>query len=335
MCAFFAKLLNVPTEPPAETFRDPVFLIGLMRSGTTLLMNTLSEHPQLLKAGFELNRMWTKVGGAPCSVNCEMRLATDLQAQYQNNVTAYFERYIQNSKSFIRHLSRWSQKKYYGSGRVFYDWDNVFLMNKSPHLSNKISYINAMYPKAKFVVIVRSPYGQTASQKIHFLNNHKKQNTWFYLPNDNRSCRSKLLGSELGSYSNDRLFPNNFSLIPEAWLKLNSIIFDHLTDIDESRKVVFSYEDFVLNKEECLGSIFNMLNLNEKHKSIEQQIIKKNRSIQNTTTSGNPINKWKKYLTNNEIEVVNNTLNLQKDKYTHIQNLVPHSNHFWKIDGNI
>src|SRR5690554_2697337 len=154
MCAFFAKLLNVPTEPAAKPFEDPVFLIGMMRSGTTLLMNTLSEHPQLLKAGFELNNMWTEIGGAPCSGQCELRLASDLQAQYQNNVTAYFDRYIQKSKSFIRHLSRWSQKRHYGYGRIFYDWDNLFLMNKSPHLSNKISYINAMYPNAKFVVIV-------------------------------------------------------------------------------------------------------------------------------------------------------------------------------------
>jgi len=331
MCAFFAKLLNVPTEPPTKNFKDPVFLIGLMRSGTTLLMNTLSAHPQLLKAGFELNNMWTEIGGAPCSEKCELRLASDLQAKYQNNVTAYFERYIQNSKSLLRHLSRWSQKKYYGSGRVFYDWDNLFLMNKSPHLSNKISYINAMYPNAKFVVIVRSPFGQAASQKMHFLDNYKKRGIRFYLPDDRYSCWGKVAESKISKFSSERLFPENFSLIPEAWLRLNTIIFNQLKEVDESRKVVFAYEDFVLNRGECLKSVFQMLQLKEKYKKFERKIIRNNKHVKNTTTEGDPLRKWKRYLTSEEKDQALKFLFKHSEEYNKITNHVNNSKLLWNI----
>ena len=151
MCAFFAKLLNAPTEPSGKSFNDPIFLVGLMRSGTTLLMNTLSEHPQLLKVGFELNKVWTDIGGAPCSVNCNERTEHDFNPVYANNMTSYFTEYIENSKTVKGHLARWFAKRHYGSGGIFYDWENVRVMNKSPHLSNKIRYINAMYPNAKYI----------------------------------------------------------------------------------------------------------------------------------------------------------------------------------------
>lgn len=329
MCAFFAKLLNVPTEPPAKKFNDPVFLIGLMRSGTTLLMNTLSEHPQLLKAGFELNQMWTEIGGAPCSSECVERLATDVEADYQNNVTAYFASYIQQSKSLLRHSSRWSQKRFYGSGRVFYDWDHLHLMNKSPHLSNKISYLNKMYPNAKFVVIVRSPYGQAASQKMHFLSNHKKRNINFYLPDDEASCWSKRIMGAESNLEKERIFPGNFSMIPEAWLKLNTTIFKHLNDVEESRKIVFAYEDFILNREECMSSIFKLLNLKAEHQKVEQKIISKHRKVHNTTTKGNPLEKWKKYLSQEEVNKLNEVLENNPKKYEFIQNSVRNSEKYW------
>jgi hypothetical protein len=318
MCAFFSKLLNVPTEPKPTPFKDPIFLIGLMRSGTTLLMNTLSEHPQLLKAGFELNDIWSEIGGAPCSVNCAERTELDFQPKYANNMTAYFTKYIEESKSIKRHLARWSAKRYYGSGAIKYDWENLFLMNKSPHLSNKIRYLNKMYPNAKFIVIVRSPYGQIASLKMHLLQYHKNQNYYFELPEDGISCFTNHIKPSESVLKSKKLFPPNFDIIPNYWIRMNSMIFKHLEEVEEDRKCIISYEDLVQNQEESLGKVFEFLDLRRKYKKIESSIQTKNRKIHNTKTKGNPIEKWKSYLSQEEMKIIEESLKREKIKYDYI-----------------
>lgn len=304
MCAFLAKLLDVPTEPQGKPFQDPVFLIGLMRSGTTLLMNTLSEHPQLLKAGFELNDVWSDIGGAPCSVNCAERTEKDFSPEYANNMTAYFTKYIEESKSIKRHLARYSAKRHHGSGGIFYDWENIRVMNKSPHLSNKIRYIHKIYPKAKFVVIIRSLEGQVSSMKMHF-KKHRKQNDYtFYLPKKETECWSNIQGEVAPKFESDRLYPGNFALLLEAWLRLNTRIIEDIESIPNSQKHILLFEDLMENQDQKLMDIFGFLDLEQKHKFKVDQIISKKRKIHNTTTKGNPLDKWKKYLEETEQKIL-------------------------------
>ncbi len=332
MCAFFANLLNVPTEPAPKKFNDPVFLIGIMRSGTTLLMNTLSEHPQLLKVGFEINKVWTEIGGAPCSTHCVERTEEHFEPIYSNNMTSYLSRYEENSKSFLRHLSRLSQKRFYGSGRVSYDWENLILMNKSPHLSNKIRYLNRMYPNAKFIVIVRSPFGQCASMKVHFNSYHKKDNYHFHLPENDNSCWTNLKNPDLSKWNAERLFPNNFSLLPEAWVRLNNSIFSHLESVEKSRKVVISYEALMNERENSLQEIFDFLSLEKKHDSVVKKIIAKERKIHNTSTKGDPLKKWKKHLKEEEQAAVTQLLKQHEAAYQFILKNVPNSASYWGVD---
>lgn len=319
MCAFFANLLNVPTEPEAKPFKDPIFLIGLMRSGTTLLMNTLSEHPQLLKAGFEMNKAWTEIGGAPCSVNCDERTEADFDPVFANNMTAYFTRYIEESKGFLRHLARWSAKRYYGSGAVFYDWENLYLMNKSPHLSNKIRYLNKIYPNAKYIVIVRSPFGQCASLKMHFLKVHKQSKLKFNLPIKPTSCWNNVQENKWNNFNKERLFPENSSLLGEAWLRLNKSIFTHLEEVPEENQIYFTYERFVNNKPEVLSQIFRFLELDKKHQRKEIKILSKNPPIQNTSTKGDPLTKWSKFLTFEEQKQIAIIINRSIEDYNYIK----------------
>lgn len=318
MCAFLSNLFNIPTEPKATEFRDPIFIIGLMRSGTTLLMNTLSEHPQLLKAGFELNDIWNNIGGAPCSVNCAERTEEDFSVEYANNMTAYFTSYIEKSKSFMRHLARWSAKKHYGSGAIRYDWDDLYLMNKSPHLSNKIRYINKMYPKAKFIVIVRDIYGQSASLKMHFENHHKKENYYFELPDDASYCWTNHLNPDVKKLKTSNIYPGNFGLIPKSWIRLNRLIFNHLETVPKANKLVLTYESLVTNQENELSKVFGFLNLNKKHQAIQKSICKKSRTVSNTTTKGDPLKKWKKYLEPNEISDIDKMIKSDKLDFDYI-----------------
>jgi len=329
MCAFFAKLLNVPTEPPAKEFRDPVFLVGAMRSGTTLLMNTLSEHPQLLKVGFELNKVWTEIGGAPIRSGCLERTEDDLKMEFSNNMTAYLTDYLSKSKSFLRHLARISQRNIFGSGGVFYDWDNVFLLNKNPHLSNKVRYLDGMFPKSKFIVIVRSPFGQCASLKMFFDKSHRQDGRYKYLPEEEGSCWLNVPKEEVHKYDKKRLIPGNSELLAEAWLNINYTMFKHLEKIPAERKVIISYEELMNNRPESIKNIFDKLNLKTDYQNVVNRIIEKERKIHNTSTSGNPLEKWKKHLTDDEKEKMETIIKKNEEKITFIRNKTPGSENFW------
>lgn len=329
MCAFLSKLLNVPTEPPAKEFKDPVFLVGAMRSGTTLLMNTLSEHPQLLKVGFELNKAWTEIGGAPIRHACSERTEKDLKSEYINNMTAYFTDYLIRSKSFLRHLSRISQRRFFGSGGVFYDWDNVLLLNKNPHLSNKVRYLYGMYPQSKYIVIVRSPHAQSASIKMFFQKSHEKDGHYIQLPNESGACWSRIPSQEYHQVNPNEVFPGNFNIIPKAWLRLNKTMFKHLEQVPENQKVVIAYEDLMNERADSLHRIFEMLQLKDVHRGVVEKMIDRERKIHNTSTKGNPLEKWKKHLSEEEQKELNKLLLSNKEDYEYIKNCVPNADKYW------
>tara|TARA_B100000965_G_scaffold348139_1_gene320606 strand:+ start:724 stop:1719 length:996 start_codon:yes stop_codon:yes gene_type:complete len=331
MCAFFAKLLNVPTEPEPRSFNDPIFLIGSMRSGTTLLMNSLSEHPQILKIGFELNKVWTEIGGAPVHNGCLERTEKHFNVKYANNMTAYFSDYLNKSKSFIRKLSRYSQQRYYGSGGVNYDWEKIYLMNKSPHLSNKVRYIHSLYPACKFIVVVRSPFAQCASLKMKFLKSLKEENRYRFLSEQAGVCWQGFQGDRLAEFPKERVFPGNFDLLVEAWLDINYTMLKHLEHIPNDQKVILAYESIVQDNKESMNRIFKTLDLKKEHRNYEQKIITKERKIHNTSTSGNPLSKWKKHLDGSEQEVISTFLEKEKEKFEFIKNAVPMAANYWQL----
>lgn len=328
MCAFWSKLLNVPTELPPKKFHHPVFLLGIMRSGTTLLMNTLAEHPQLLKVGFELNGVWTDIGGAPITKGNHERTEEHFNVTAANNMTAYFANYIKESQSLIRKLSRISQKRFYGSGGVNYDWNHLFPLNKSPHLSNKVRYLNAMYPESRYIVIVRSPMGQCASMKMFFLKKVKDEGLNFYLPS-NESEGWQSIKIESIKQQKDRLFPESFSLLAEAWINTNYTMFKHLEHIKEENKVVISYEELMNNRGGAIRAIFDVLKLKSAYKPIEKKIIQKQRKIHNTATEGNPLEKWKKHFNEEEKDQLRSVFSAHKEKLDFILDRVPQSRKYW------
>ena len=286
-----SKILNVPTEKPAKQFNDPVFLIGLMRSGTTLLMHSLSEHPQLLKVGFELNTMWREVGGLKGDKNsCPRLTEDDFKQIYLKNVVHYFSDYIADSKSILRHLSRIDQRRVHGSGGIFYDWDNVIPLNKSPHLSNKVRYLSKLFPRAKFVVLVRPIESQSASLKKHFQNAKLSKGKEYFLPDENGSCWTKV--NETNKLQSKETATADFSSIVKSWLSLNYTMLKDLEAVNNPSLIV-DYNDLVVDQSKTLRTIFKFLDLKEEHRMKELKIARRSRKIHNTTTKGDPLTKWK------------------------------------------
>lgn len=324
------RFLNLSTEIEPHAFQQPIFVMGCMRSGTSLLQNTLDEHPQLLKIGFELNDIWTDIGGANCTDNCAHKTAKHLDLNFAHNMTNYFSESIRDAKSMVRHLERMRNRWRQGSGGVFYDWENVIPVNKSPHLMNKVGYISAMYPKAKFIFIVRSIFGQSSSLKMHLDKYSKAEDLLGYLPANSNNCWSILRGEKPANLNRERCYPGNFEMIPEAWMRLNNLALSELSQLDDDRYIVISYENLVREQYNVLKRVFEFLDLDKKYRKVEEELFSRSRKLMNNHT-GNPLYSWKENLSAEEIAIINQVIEQNEDAYLAIEDsLVPSAQEKWK-----
>lgn len=125
---------------------EPVFIIGCIRSGTTILHRMMVEHlPECVPLDnhdFEGTRFWSAHGlpiGCPLTgARCAGMTASDLDVDRQERIRQALRR---------------------RPGQI---------VNKNPHLSNKIGLLQSIVPEARFVHIVRSVLSVVSSTKLHF-----------------------------------------------------------------------------------------------------------------------------------------------------------------------
>jgi len=296
----------------------PLFVTGTMRSGTTWLINKITQHPQLLKVGSELNEVWTEIGGARCLDDCEYRNETNADYSYAFQMGSYFHRFIRESKSFKRHAMRALNVKNMQEGRVFYDWGNIIPVNKSTHLMNKLQYVHTLFPESKIVLIIRDIYGQSSSLKFHFEDIYKRTGKVYVSPDDKKACWSRLNSGDV--QDKHSAYPGNFSTIPEMWIRLNALALKELSELDNIKYFVVDYNEMVSHQELVLEKVFEFLNLEPKHHKKAMAISKSVSSFRNTTTAGNPLDKWKKHLTEAEKNAIVTAIKNNKPDYEFILN---------------
>jgi hypothetical protein len=186
----------------APPLRQPLFLVGTVRSGTTYFARCVADHPQVVNAGFELSREWHELAGIeiaipglPC-VHCPPA-GPEAVAGREEEVRDGFARL---------HRARGG-------------WSGTRLFNKSPHLWNKLPLVRALFPDAILLVASRDLRSTVASSKRLW---EKMERDWgmkHYLPEDPESCWS-LGGSEPG-----RLFPGgDAAVLAEYWLRVYETI---------------------------------------------------------------------------------------------------------------
>lgn len=293
------NLLNTHGEIKPQNHNYPLFVTGCMRSGTTLLVNKLSQHPQLLKIGFELNDIWTELGNAPCgSSECKFMENHDANYDTAFQMTNYFSDSIDSSKSFKRTIMRAYNSFKLQEGRIKYDWKNILPVNKSPHLINKIGFINSLFPESKIIFIIRDIYSQSASQKFHFEDYFQKTGIYNNMSLKNNECWN------LSKLNSDLSYPGNFSTIPKMWLRLNLCAIESLNRIPTKQRIIIRYEDLIQNQEKVLSETFKQLDLRTEHQSKINKIINHKSSFKNTTTKGNSLDKWQTQLSPEEIEYI-------------------------------
>jgi len=135
----------------------PLFVIGCMRSGTTVIHEMLSRYfpaaVDIETSDFEGRVFWQERGfniGSP---------RTGTRCDACNGATVTDEQ----KREMRRHLKRRE-----GVDR--------HIINKNPHLCNKIGLVNTIFPEARFVHLVRDDLAVAASTKLRFVAAYEGQN---------------------------------------------------------------------------------------------------------------------------------------------------------------
>ncbi|MEM7128350.1 MAG: sulfotransferase [Chloroflexota bacterium] len=106
----------------------PVFIIGAARSGTKLLRDTIARHPDIDKVPYDVNYIW-RMG---------------------NQETAHDELTTHSVTSEVKAKIRHQLKKYHRG--------NAVLIEKTVSNCLRIPFVNAIYPNAHFIHLIRDGY---------------------------------------------------------------------------------------------------------------------------------------------------------------------------------
>jgi hypothetical protein len=255
----------------------PVFVVGCIRSGTTILHQMLKRYfPSAIDiddVDFEGRAFWQSRGfnigsprtGTRCDA-CDGTAATDEQ---KSEMRAH----VRERTSGNRHI-----------------------VNKNPHLSNKIGLVNAVFPEARIVHIIRDDLALVASTKLRLLATYEGENfyrtpfihywpegetlpCWSCVPSDpprlgwrplRRGLRRLVFGPQPPTLPHEdpvefrrqhpdptRYYPGaGFRRIPEYWLRINANIVRQVEAAGIHRQyMALNYAELVGRTRETLDRI--------------------------------------------------------------------------------
>jgi len=138
----FSKEYFENLEPIRKTDRTPIFVVGMPRSGTTLLEQILSSHEDIFGAG-ELGEIARLSGLMP-------------------RVLKTKKQYPMCMPMMTPHL-REEAARFYLKGLEFHDTEHHFVVDKMPHNFQHVGLIHAIMPHAKIIHIQRDPRDNAVS----------------------------------------------------------------------------------------------------------------------------------------------------------------------------
>lgn len=241
----------VITNNSYKNLNKPIFIVGTMRSGTTLLADLLGMHQDIVYCPFELKHIWSKVGGVSMASpktrdkNCPNLDSHDAHVGQANRLTEAFY------TEFERNL---------GNKSV-----SARFLNKNPHLCNKLSFVNALFPDARFIWIYRDLPRVVASLRKLFIYSYETHKTWHYWPDKKNDktvrCWDCYYGDELPeNVDKSRCFPGgDKKYLAEYWYETNKAVADFSKTIPASRFLAIREEELIANPQITLAKCYAFL----------------------------------------------------------------------------
>ena len=230
----------------------PIFLVGTMRSGTTLLADLLGSSPHVAHCPFELKDVWSKVGGVPMASpktkdrECPECDATKFSAGMKERLT----------EAFTARMKALPHKE-----------ENAVFLNKNPHLCNKLELVRALFPDARFIWTHRHLPQVVASIKRLFADVYKRHGTrhWWPMPTDNIRTRCwNVLDDDAGAVDvpQDRIFPGgNVRYLAEYWLESNRAVAEFFSGVARGGYINIAEESLISDTDNQLARLQGLLQL--------------------------------------------------------------------------
>jgi hypothetical protein len=232
--------------PPPPISR-PLFLVGTVRSGSTLVADVIGRHPSVAYVGFELSEEWTKFTGVPMATpghtSTECPPMRDLDGS--NLVSAARDGFARLFDGYLSGVRK--------SGHCHF-------LNKNPHLSNKLGLLRAVFPDASLIVTARDVRSTVASTKAMFERQNREWGVRYFLPEEPEHCWSVVPPARVGGVPEARVFPGGDpAVIGEYWLRTYEAIDRDVRLFD--RAVLARHRDLLADPRSALGALFGALGL--------------------------------------------------------------------------
>jgi hypothetical protein len=222
---------------PMSDLKPPIFLLGNVRSGTSMLWRFFEQHPEV-KAWYEPRTVWMYADPGRAYDRFDERDATPRVVNYIR-------------KRFLKF-----QRKH----------GNLRIMEKTPSNMLRIPYVRAIFPESKFAYIIRDPLANLSSSELkwqkpiagrrlrrQFFNTPKTQLPYYMWRMFSDHFRTKVLGQRYVSMWGVR-YPGIYEdrrrltveqIIAKQWVACAEQGEKDLGQIDADLVLRLRYEEFV------------------------------------------------------------------------------------------
>lgn len=233
----------LPEEVPSLV--QPLFLVGSIRSGSSLVARCMGDHPDINYVGFELSRQWVRTAnleiagaGSQRITHCPPLDASDVSDARKTSVHREFARLHAEAGGH--------------QGSHF--------MNKTPHFWNKLPFLRALFPDMGLVVTSRDVRSTVASTARMWSQSHRRRGVHHFIPTDPRYCFSTLPSGTLRDIDPTRVFPGGRpSVLAEYWLNVYETIDRELTH--HPAVGLIRHQELVEGPERVLNETYEKLGL--------------------------------------------------------------------------
>ena len=265
------KLSNQDAGPP-------VFIVGCSRSGTTVTYETIIKAREIIGFGYELPQFWDRLYG-PKLNNWESEAATE-----ENASAEFRDRFLAHCYARL------------GSGRI---------LDKTCINVMRISFLNALFPEARFVFIHRDGR-ENVSSLIDGWRDGRFELGQFLGPPPTEVSINR------GEFSHWHFFlPPGWEKFNEAslekvcayqWNIANRLALEAKRDIDSERWIELRYEDILTQPYDLFESVFAKLEF-EFSPTMQKWCASLNKNPTSMVTGPPSHDKWKRR-NPNEIEKI-------------------------------
>lgn len=127
---------------------QPILLIGAARSGTKILRDTISTHPEVEKIGFDINFIWKRYNE---NIDHDELTPVDISPKFQKFIYRFFSTKVKGSS---------------------------YIIEKTVSNTLRIPFLLKLFPQAKFIVLYRD--GRDAVESVYRQWNTAPDNNYLF-----------------------------------------------------------------------------------------------------------------------------------------------------------